>query len=116
MEVQEFIADKTGLFLVTIQNAIDFFPRYKSTIDSTVEIKVCNGIGCSGRGGLLVLEEIKEVLAIEVEETTKDGKSRLTAQRCFGQCANGPNVNIGGEFYNNFTTEKLEKLIKTNVK
>ena len=116
LEVQEFIADKTGLFLVTIQNAIDFFPRYKTSIDNTVEIKVCIGIGCTGKGSLLILEELEKKLGIEAGETTKDKKYRLTTQRCFGKCTMGPNLSIGGVLYNNVNIENLEKLIKTNVK
>ncbi|WP_320045920.1 NAD(P)H-dependent oxidoreductase subunit E [uncultured Ilyobacter sp.] len=116
LEVQEFIADKTGLFLVTIQNAIDFFPRYKTSIDNTVEIKVCTGLGCTGKGGLLILEELERKLGIEAGETTKDGKYRLTTQRCFGKCTKGPNLSIGGVLYNNVAIENIEKLIKIDVK
>ncbi|WP_319204441.1 NAD(P)H-dependent oxidoreductase subunit E [uncultured Ilyobacter sp.] len=116
LEVQEFIADKTGLFLVTIQNAIDFFPKYKTSIDNTVEIKVCTGLGCTGKGGLLILEELERKLGIEAGETTKDGKYKLTTQRCFGKCAKGPNLSIGGVLYNNVAIENLEKLLKIDAK
>lgn len=111
LEVQEFLADKTDLFLVTIQNAIDFFPRYKSSIDNIVDIKVCNGMGC-----LSILEEIKEMLGIEVGESTKDGKYRLTTQRCFGKCTKGPNVSVDGVLYNNVTIKSLENLMKIKGK
>ena len=116
LEVQEFIADKTGLFLVTIQNAIDFFPKYKSEIDKTIEIKVCNGMGCSGRGSLLILEEIEEILGIDAGETTRDGKYRLSTQRCFGKCAKGPNISIDGVLYNNFKIENVKKLLEIKGK
>ncbi len=112
LEVQEFIAYKTGLFLVTIQNAIEFFPRYKAEVTETVEIKVCNGMGCSGRGNLMFLEEIKKLLGIEVGETTKDGRYKLSTQRCFGKCSKGPNISKGGVIFSNVKMGHLKDFLK----
>jgi NADH:ubiquinone oxidoreductase subunit E len=109
-EVQEFIADKSGLFLITIKNAIDFFPKYKDNIEEVIEIKVCAGMSCKSNGSMILLEKAKEILGIEVEETTEDGKYKLLTQRCFGQCKNCPNVSIGGTLFKNVKAENLKKM------
>lgn len=110
-EVQEFIADRSGLFLTTIKNAVDFFPKYRESLEGATEIKICIGMGCKNRGSMLLLEKAKEILGINEGETTGDGRYRLLTQRCFGQCGKGPNVSVDGVLFSNLKEENLEKII-----
>ncbi len=114
-EVQDFIAEKTGLFSFTIKGTIEFYPKFKETLEKTgpKEIKVCKGMTCGPKGGKLLLEKMKEILGIDVDETTPDGKFTLGTQRCFGKCAVGPNIYVDDRGYHKVEEEDLMRILKT---
>lgn len=78
----------------------------------TTEIRVCLGHTCSERGSKAILDRFKKELKIDVDETTKDGKVKLTVQRCFGRCAIGPNVKVGEDILSGYSVDKVEETIK----
>jgi len=113
-EVQDFIGEKTGLFPFTIKGTIDFYPKFKETIEKIgpKEVKVCSGMGCSGRGSGKLLKKMKELMGVEVDETTEDGRFSLGTQRCFGKCAVGPNVYVDDRGYHRVEEEDLARILE----
>jgi len=112
-EVQDFIAEKTGLFPFTIKGTIDFYPKFKETLERVgpKEVKVCVGMGCSGRGSAKLLKKMKELMGIDVDETTEDGRFSLGTQRCFGKCAVGPNIYVDDRGYHKVEEEDLPRIL-----
>lgn len=51
-------------------------------------------------------------LAIEVFQTTPDGAIRLEPFRCFGECAQGPNVRLDGSPRGAMTEKRLDLLLE----
>lgn len=77
------------------------------------EIKVCLGRSCTMvNGSEAILDRFKDNLGIDVDELTKDGKIKLTTQRCFGRCGIGPNVKVGDEIKSNFNLGNVAYTIK----
>ncbi len=76
------------------------------------EIRVCLGQTCTMRGSEAILDKFRKVLGVEVDETTEDGKIKLTTQRCFGRCPVGPNVKIGDDIRPRFKPEFVENVVK----
>lgn len=62
-------------------------------------IRVCLGTACYVRGGLQVLNSLKEKLHVEVGETTPDRLFTLEVARCFGACGLAPTMSIDGEVF-----------------
>jgi len=83
-------------------------------IKETKEIRVCIGMNCKAGGNEFVLEEIKNILKIDVDEKTSDGSFSLATQRCFARCEEGPNVKIGDKFYNKVDVSQIKKIIDEN--
>ena len=112
-EVQDFIAEKTGLFSFTIKGPIDFYPKFKEPLERVgpKEVKVCVGMGCSGRGSAKLLKKMKELMGIDVDETTEDGRFSLGTQRCFGKCAVGPNIYVDDRGYHKVEEEDLPRIL-----
>lgn len=113
-EVQDFIAEKTGLFPFTIKGTIDFYPKFKEGLVKTgpKEIKVCQGMTCGPRGGVALLEKMKAILEIDVDETTPDGKFTLGTQRCFGKCDMGPNIYVDKTGYHKVDESDILRILK----
>jgi len=51
---------------------------------------VCLGTACYVRGGKQVLSALKDLLRIEVGETSADRQFSLDVGRCFGACGLAP--------------------------
>jgi len=111
-ELQEYVAEKTNLFIFSIQNTINFYPSLKTEKSEAIEIKVCTGRACSGNGSKFTLEEVEKELGISVGETTLDGKYKLLTQNCFGKCPHGPNIYVGDKWYKGVKASDAKALVE----
>lgn len=101
---QREIAKKFQVDERVIKTMIKFMPSIKESIVE-FEVVCCTGSRCAKNGSMEVIKAVKETLGIGINETTKDGKIRLTTRKCFKKCGLGPNIMVNGEFYH-----KMDKL------
>lgn len=111
---QEQIANSFKLDKKVISTMIKFMPSIKESIVE-YEVVCCSGSRCAKNGSLEVLKAIKETLGVDFNETTKDGKIRLSTQNCFKKCNLGPNIMVNGKFYHKMDKVKVIELMK-NIK
>ena len=105
------IAELFQLDKKVISTMIKFMPSIKESIVE-YEVVCCSGSRCAKNGSIEVLKAVKETLAIDFNETTKDGKVRLTTQNCFKKCNLGPNIMVNGKFHHKMDKEKTVELMK----
>lgn len=110
VEVQKFIAEKTGLMEISIENTINFYPKFrnKASGKKLKEVAICVGMTC-GSWGKGYYDELAKILEIDEKGISKDGKIQLTTKRCFGRCAKGPNMSIDGTIYSMVTMEEIKR-------
>lgn len=110
VEVQKFIAEKTGLMDISIENTINFYPKFrnKASGKKLKEVAICVGMTC-GSWGKGYYDELAKILEIDENGISKDGKIQLTTKRCFGRCAKGPNMSIDGTIYSMVTMEEIKR-------
>ena len=115
VEVQKFIAEKTGLMEISIENTINFYPRFRNKVagKKVKEVAICVGMTC-GSWGKGYYDELAKILEIDEKGISKDGKIQLTTKRCFGRCAKGPNMSIDGTIYSMVTMDEIKR--KLNLK
>lgn len=113
VEVQKFIADKTGLLEISIENTINFYPKFRNKAGGKKikEVSICVGMTC-GVYGKGFYDELAEILEVDENGVSKDGKILLTTKRCFGRCNKGPNVSIDGEIYSMMTMPELKNRLR----
>lgn len=115
VEVQKFIAEKTGLMEISIENTINFYPKFRNKVagKKVTEVAICVGMTC-GSWGKGYYDELAKILEIDEKGISKDGKIQLTTKRCFGRCAKGPNMSIDGTIYSMVTMDEIKR--KLNLK
>ena len=110
VEVQKFIAEKTGLMEISIENTINFYPKFRNKVveKKVKEVAICVGMtwGSWGKG---YYDELAKILEIDKKGISKDGKIQLTTKRCFGRCAKGPNMSIDGTIYSMVTMDEIKR-------
>ena len=108
MEISKFL----DMPLAEIYGVITFYARFTLKPKGKYNIAVCLGTACFVKGSEAVLEKAKEILKIDVGETTEDGKFSIEATRCIGACGLAPVFTVNEEVYGKATPELMEKIIK----
>lgn len=109
-DVIKLISEKTGIWDISIENTIKFYPKFSSKTGEKKEIKdieICTGMNCGPRGGQKMYDEICKILKVDEDGVSADGKIKISQKRCFGRCKIGPNISVDGEIFSHMTLEKL---------
>ncbi len=83
---QTAISEYLNIPLAEIYGVITFYARFTLKPKGKYNVAVCLGTACFVKGSEKVLEKAKDILKIDVGETTPDGKFSLEATRCIGAC------------------------------
>lgn len=105
------ISECLDLTLAEIYGVITFYARFTLKPKGKYNVAVCLGTACFVKGSEKVLDKAKEILKIDVGETTEDGKFSLEATRCIGACGLAPVFTVNDEVYGKATPEMIEKVI-----
>ena len=108
MEISKYL----DIEMAEIYGVITFYARFTLKPKGKYNIAVCLGTACFVKGSEKVLDKAKEILKIDVGETTEDGKFSLEATRCIGACGLAPVFTVNEEVYGKATPELIEKVIE----
>lgn len=75
-------------------------------------IRVCRTISCSMSGKGAILAKLKDILGIDVGETTPDRRFTLLETNCMGWCAEGPSMLINDTVHTHLTPAKVDEIIQ----
>ena len=111
IEVQTMIAERLDVPLEEIFGVSTFYSQFALTPKGKYEISVCLGTACYVKGSQDILDKISEILEIEPEDCTPDGKFSLTACRCVGACGLAPVMMINDEVYGRLTADEVPDIL-----
>lgn len=116
LDVQNFIAEKMDLPISKVSGVVTFYSYFSTEPKGEYTIKVCLGTACYVRGGKKILDKLKELLGIDVGETTEDLKYSLEVMRCLGACGLAPVISINDKVYKRVNPNKLQQILKSYEK
>lgn len=105
------VADYLKMARVTAYEVATFYSLYELQPVGRHKIGVCTNISCMLSGCDKIVKHLQNRLQIKLGETTADEKFTLREVECLGACANAPVVHIGQRYYEDLTTEKLDKIL-----
>lgn len=94
-----------------VAGVVSFYSFFSTVPRGKHVIRVCLGTACYVRGGLQVLEALKEKLGVDVGGTTEDRMFSLEVARCFGACGLAPAVSIGDEVHRRVRPARIGQLL-----
>ena len=109
--VLTFIAEEMDLPLSKVSGVVTFYSLFSTQPKGNHTIKVCLGTACYVRGGKKIVDKIKELLDIEVGETTRDMTFSLEVMRCIGACGLAPAIAIDDTVYKRVNPNKLRQIL-----
>ena len=99
IEVQTMIADGLEVPLAEVYGVVTFYTQFSLNPKGEYKIGVCLGTACYVKGSGDILEKIKEIIGVDVDGCTPDGKFSLEATRCIGACGLAPVFTINDDVY-----------------
>jgi len=115
IEVQKFIAQEMNMPFSKVSGVVSFYSFFSTQQKGKYTISVCLGTACYVRGAKKVLEKIKEMIGIDVGETTEDGLFSLQVMRCIGACGLAPAILINDKVYKQLNPTKVETILKKYI-
>ena len=107
------ISGYLGLPSSKIFGVATFYNQFKLSAPGRIQIAMCRGTACHVKGSLNLLDTCRQLLGIEVGQTTKDGLFSLETVACIGCCSIAPAMMVNGRFFGRLDKKKVEYLIDT---
>lgn len=111
-DAQKEISEYLDISMAEVYGVITFYSRFTLEPKGKYNIAVCLGTACFVKGSEKILDKVKEVLKIDVGQTTEDGLFSIEATRCVGACGLAPVFTVNDEVYGKATPEMVESVIK----
>lgn len=110
-DVQRFVAEKMDIPRSRVNSVLTFYSFFSTKPKGKYTVSICLGTACYVRGGKDVLQKLKEVLSIDVGETTKDKMFSLQVMRCIGACGLAPAMTVNGKVYKQVNPNKVQAIL-----
>jgi len=107
----DYVAEFLSLPAIKVYEVATFYSMFNLKPVGKNLIQVCRTTPCWLRGADKLTETCKSKLGIDLKETTEDGKFTLVEVECLGACVNAPMVQINDDYFEDLTSESMEKII-----
>jgi NADH-quinone oxidoreductase subunit E len=108
----EHVCDMLGLAHIRgLEVATFYFMFQLAPVGSVAHIQICGTTSCMICGAEDLVAVCKDKIAKRPHQLSADGKFSWEEVECLGACANAPMAQIGKDYYEDLTAEKLSALI-----
>ncbi len=110
-ELMDAIADYIGMPRIAVYEVATFYSMYELKPVGKHKICICTNISCQICGADEIVSHLNNKLGIKFGEATEDGRFSLKEVECLGACGGAPMFQIGRNYYENLTTEKVDQIL-----
>jgi NADH:ubiquinone oxidoreductase subunit E len=114
-QIQDYIANSLHVPVSKVHGVISFYSFFTTRPRGKHTIKFCLGTACYVGGSPQLIEKAKQLLGIELGDTTEDGNISITMEacRCVGACSQAPVVVVDDTIYGRVKPSKVTQLIRS---
>jgi NADH-quinone oxidoreductase E subunit len=106
-----YLANRLSLRITDIWEVATFYSMLHTEPVGKYHIQICKTLSCKIMGEPKITEHVCERLGIKPGETTADGRFTVSLVECLGSCGTAPMFQIGFDYYENLTTEKVDQIL-----
>jgi NADH-quinone oxidoreductase E subunit len=106
-----YLADRLGVRITDIWEVATFYSMINTEPVGRYHLQICKTLSCKIMGEPKITEHVCQRLGIRPGETTADGRFTVSLVECLGSCGTAPMLQLGFDFHENLTTEKVDELI-----
>ncbi len=110
----ESIASLLGMAEIRVLEVATFYFMFQlRPVGTVAHVQVCGTTSCMICGAEDLMRICKERIAPHAHELSPDGRFSWEEVECLGACANAPMAQIGKDYYEDLTPERLTALLDT---
>jgi NADH-quinone oxidoreductase E subunit len=106
-----FLAKFLGVEVTDVWETATFYSMFNLRKIGKHHIQICKTLSCKIMGEPNITEYICKKLNIHPGETTEDGNFTVSLVECLGSCGTAPMMQIGFDYHENLTPEKVDKIL-----
>ncbi len=110
-ETMDYIATLLSIQSIEVYETASFYSMFNLQPRGKCLIEVCRTSSCWLMGAEDVVHYIEKKLNIKDGETSADGMFTLKTVECLGSCGTAPMMQVGAEYYENLTFDKLDEVL-----
>lgn len=111
-ELMNQVADYLDMPPISVYEVATFYSMYEHKPVGKHKICVCTNVSCMMCGSEEIVDHLNKRLGIGFGQVTQDGLFSLKEVECLGACGGAPMVQIGQNYYENLTPEKVDAIIE----
>jgi len=112
VETMDYVATLLQIEPIEVYEVATFYSMYNLKPVGKYVFEVCQTGPCMINGSDEIIEYIKSKLSIAVGETSKDGMFTLKTVECLGACGYAPMMQLGKNYREHLTKEKVDTIIE----
>ncbi|MDH5694349.1 MAG: NADH-quinone oxidoreductase subunit NuoE [Gammaproteobacteria bacterium] len=113
-DLMDAIAEYLGIPAISVYEVATFYSMYEHKPVGKHKICVCTNVSCMLRGSDEIVAHLKKKINVNGwREVSADGRFSLKEVECLGACAGAPMMQIGREYHENLTPEKIDKILES---
>ena len=106
-----FLARFLELEVTDVWETATFYSMFNLRPVGRHHIQICKTLSCKIMGEPEITGHICHKLGIHAGETTEDKKFTVSLVECLGSCGTAPMMQIGFDYYEDLTTEKVDNIL-----
>jgi NADH-quinone oxidoreductase subunit E len=112
IEALQGVTEKTDITPAQIYGVATFYAQFRLEPLGEHMVRVCHGTSCHVRGIVGITETICDLLDLDGEGTTEDGKYTLEKVACLGCCSLSPVIMVDDKVYGGLTRKRAKRIFK----
>ncbi len=110
-EAVDYVANFLEMAPIRVHEVASFYSMFNLQPVGRHLVQVCRTTPCWLRGAAELTESCCQKLDVGLGGTSEDGEFTLIEVECLGACANAPMVQIGDDYYEDLTPERLGQIL-----
>src|SRR6478609_214486 len=110
--VMDYVAELLNIQPIEVYEVATFYSMYNLKPVGKYMFEVCQTGPCMLNGSDDIIAYIEEKLGIKPGETTPDGMFSLKTVECLGACGYAPMMQLGKNYREHLTREKIDTIIE----
>ena len=111
-QTMDYVASLLDMLPIEVYEVATFYSMYNLKPVGKYLFEVCQTGPCMLNGSDQVIQYIKDKLGIKPGETTPDGMFTLKTVECLGACGYAPMMQLGKNYREHLTPEKVDQVIE----
>lgn len=106
------VAEILEITPIEVYEVVTFYTMFNQKPVGKYQLEFCQTTCCAALKAEKLIEYTCQKLGVGLNEVTPDGLFSVTAVECLGACGFGPMLQLGDNYHEHLTEEKIDKLIE----